>query len=106
MLCEYLRSNVANAPWTRVFEMYNRVDPEKRFPVKVPNVRLCPRPNCKQLVYNIQDCKHTQCTCTPVGYSFCYVCLSLAPETGSKWQCGEGGYEYCGRVAPNQTYTK
>jgi len=30
-------------------------------PVKVPNLRACPK--CKQLIMNTANCKHTTCIC-------------------------------------------
>ena len=37
-------------------------------------------------------------------YSFCYVCLELAPKDGSEhFKCGLG-FQYCGKVAPTQTF--
>lgn len=85
--------------------MYRKGDENNKFLVKVPNLRVCPR--CGLMIMNTIDCKHTRCLCMSNKkqiYSFCFVCLSLAPTDGSNWKCG-GIYEYCGFVAPNQVVT-
>ena len=87
---------IAKAPWDRIFSMYKAATQDKKFDVKVPNLRACP--TCKTLIINTANCKHTSCLC---GESFCFVCLKKKiPQTG--WPCG-AAYEYCGFVAPNQS---
>jgi len=48
----------------------------------VPSIRCCP--NCCQLLFHIDCCKHMQCrTCKT---DFCFVCMK--PTKDGNWQCG------------------
>jgi len=48
----------------------------------VPSIRCCP--NCCQLLYHIDCCKHMRCgQCKKY---FCFVCMK--PQKEGRWQCG------------------
>ena len=70
----------------------------------MPTKRACPR--CYSVIEITDNCKHSHCVCMgPKKYSFCFVCLALAPQDGSgNFPCGRGGFQYCGKVAPTQTF--
>jgi len=63
----------------------------------VPSVRACPNPNCSQLLFHIEYCKHMHCS-KGCKKRFCMVCLK--PKKDGKWQCG-GSSDRC-PVAPRQ----
>ena len=60
----------------------------------VPSIRCCP--NCCQLIFHTDSCKHMQCRSCQTD--FCFVCLK--PTKDGMWQCGS----HCDRcpVAPKQ----
>eukprot|EP01083_Nonionella_stella_P265357 898957_1 len=49
---------------------------------KVPSIRCCP--NCCQLIYHSDACKHMKCGGCKVD--FCFVCTK--PKKDGNWQCG------------------
>ena len=60
----------------------------------VPSVRACP--NCCQLLFHIEYCKHMHCK--GCKKRFCMVCLK--PKKDGNWQCG-GSSDRC-PIAPRQ----
>ena len=97
-VCKMKRELVATAPLTRSFQLYEE-DTGELITVMAPSCRACP--NCGIIVESSDGCKHTPCACRGFEYTFCYVCLAL--ETDEEWPCGSFS-QYCGLVAPNQTF--
>jgi len=60
----------------------------------IPTIRACPQ--CSQLIYHTEACKHMNCSRCKTN--FCFVCLK--PELDGDWQCGNSS-TIC-PVAPRQ----
>jgi hypothetical protein len=91
--CDGMRFLLKNCLETREFSLKKDGNYVK---VKTPTHRACPK--CFFIIENYKCCKHTKCPCTPIGESFCFVCLSTRSESG--WPCGS--YSSFCQVAPRQ----
>eukprot|EP00483_Globobulimina_turgida_P000633 UN00633 len=61
----------------------------------VPSIRCCP--NCCQLIFHVDACKHMQCRGCKTD--FCFVCMKARKD--GNWQCGSHS-DVCA-VAPKQS---
>ena len=96
-LCITKRDLLENGQLTRKFSVRDKKTGNLT-DIFTPEYRACPR-ECGNIINNYTACKHTQCPCVNMAYSFCFICLGLYEN--DKWPCGSYS-DYCGITAPPQ----